>query len=88
MARARNPRPVIPPRDLAIDTTALLQTLGMAQAHVVGHSTGGRNGLFFAQLFPARTLSLTIIDQTLTPAPEGWKDAQKDFAEYPTALPG
>jgi len=82
--KSEKPETGYSPEDLAIDTTALLQTLGMAQAHVVGHSTGGRNGLVFAQLFPARTLSLTIIDQTLTPAPERWKDAQKDFAEYPT----
>jgi pimeloyl-ACP methyl ester carboxylesterase len=72
------------PGDLADDLTAILQSMNIPKAHVVGHSTGGRNALFFAVMHPGQTLSLTIIDQTLTADQVRWKEAEQEFEEYPT----
>ncbi len=72
------------PEDLAKDLGAILETLAIPQVHVVGHSTGGRNGLVFAGLFAERTLSLTIVDQTLTEDHARWVEAKKEYEEYPT----
>jgi len=82
--KSDKPKTGYSPEDLAKDLAAILQAMGIPQVHVVGHSTGGRNALLFAHLFPALTLSLTIIDQTLTAAPERWKEAQKEFGEHPS----
>jgi pimeloyl-ACP methyl ester carboxylesterase len=48
--------------DMAADLLALLDHLGITQAHVVGHSFGGVVALHFAALHPARIASLTISD--------------------------
>lgn len=72
------------PEDHARDVESWAATLGHAQLHVVGHSTGGRNALVFAALFPERALSLTIIDQTLTKDEESWKKYLQRYTEYPT----
>ncbi len=72
------------PEDHAQDIEAWAQALGHRKLHVVGHSTGGRNGLFFAVLHPERVLSLTIIDQTLTADPDSWLEHAKNYATYPT----
>jgi 2-(acetamidomethylene)succinate hydrolase len=72
------------PEDHARDLAAILNKMGISQAHIVGHSTGGRNALVFAGLYPGVALSLTIIDQTLLPAPDRWKEHESEFARYPT----
>lgn len=72
------------PEDHAKDIAACSLALGHARFHLVGHSTGGRNGLFFATMFPERALSLTIIDQTLTADPDSWLAHAKNYADYPT----
>jgi pimeloyl-ACP methyl ester carboxylesterase len=71
------------PEDLARDLEACADEFSHTDIHVVGHSTGGRNALFFATMFVDRTASLTIIDQTLTADPEIWKKTQDDYVQYP-----
>jgi len=72
------------PEDLARDIEACADELEHEVIHVVGHSTGGRNALFFATMFVKRTASLTIIDQTLDADTESWKKLQENYNEYPT----
>jgi pimeloyl-ACP methyl ester carboxylesterase len=72
------------PEDHAEDIAACSVALGHARFHVVGHSTGGRNGLLFAVMYPERVLSLTIIDQTLTADPDSWKKHLENYKLYPT----
>ena len=45
---------------MACDTVALLDALGIGAAHVVGHSMGGRIGLQMALDFPGRVKSLVM----------------------------
>src|ERR1700677_2771091 len=71
------------PEDLARDLEACTDGLDHPEVHVVGHSTGGRNALFFATMFVDKTASLTIIDQTLTADPEIWKKTQDEHSQYP-----
>jgi proline iminopeptidase len=47
--------------DMADDARALLDALGIAQAHVIGVSMGGMIAQLFAARFPGRTLSLASI---------------------------
>src|SRR5262245_23168184 len=42
------------------DVVALLEHLGVVQAHVIGHSMGGRIGLSTALNFPGKVKSLII----------------------------
>jgi len=72
------------PEDLARDLEACATEFSHRDIHVVGHSTGGRNALFFATMFVDKTSSLTIIDQTLTADPERWKKTQENYSQYPT----
>src|SRR5258705_12976890 len=45
---------------MAADTIALMDRLGIARAHYVGHSTGGAMGQTIAQDHPDRLLSLVL----------------------------
>jgi pimeloyl-ACP methyl ester carboxylesterase len=47
--------------DLAFDLLALLDTLGIQQAALAGHSMGGYVALAFARLYPQRTLGLGLV---------------------------
>ena len=71
------------PGDHGKDVGAWVEVLGHEKLHVAGHSTGGRNALTFAGLFPEKTLSLTIVDQTLIADPGSWKKYHKRYSEYP-----
>lgn len=75
------------PEGHARDLDACARALGHLQVHLVGHSTGGRNALVFAALFPEKTLTLTIVDQTLTADPDSWKKYLQRYTEYPTPFP-
>src|SRR5262245_10831271 len=52
-------------RDLAGDLEALMDALGIASVHLVGHSFGGAVSLHFAALHPGRVRSLTLVDSRL-----------------------
>jgi 3-oxoadipate enol-lactonase len=47
--------------DLVEDLEALRQELGIAQAHVMGHSLGGMIGPAYARRYPERVLSLGLL---------------------------
>ena len=51
-------------RDMAADTVGLMDTLGIAKAHIVGASMGGMIAQEIAMLYPQRVLSLTSIMST------------------------
>jgi pimeloyl-ACP methyl ester carboxylesterase len=72
------------PEDHAADVEACAGSLGHFQIQVVGHSTGGRNAMVFAALFPEKVQTLTIVDQTLTADLESWKKYLTRYTEYPT----
>lgn len=64
IGRALLRRPVVAPytlEDMAADTVGMLDTLGIAQVHVVGASMGGMIGQLIAASYPGRVLSLTSI---------------------------
>jgi pimeloyl-ACP methyl ester carboxylesterase len=75
------------PEDLARDLEVCSTVMNHHKVHLVGHSTGGRNALFFATMFPQKTQTLTIIDQTLTADPQSWERQKETYAEYPTPFP-
>ncbi len=50
------------PRDMAADTLALMDTLRLERAHVIGHSLGGAVAQELALAAPARVHSLTLVD--------------------------
>ncbi|MCS0494091.1 alpha/beta hydrolase [Ancylobacter sp. MQZ15Z-1] len=47
---------------MVADLSALMSHLGLAQAHIVGHSFGGRVALAFAGLHPDKVRSLVVAD--------------------------
>src|SRR5688572_5921666 len=47
---------------MAADLEALMDQLGIEQAHLVGHSYGGAVALHLAAFLPARARSLSLID--------------------------
>lgn len=50
------------PRDMAADTLAVMDALGLEDAHVVGHSLGGAVAQELALAVPARVRSLVLVD--------------------------
>jgi pimeloyl-ACP methyl ester carboxylesterase len=58
--RSSSPEGVYTIEQMACDTVALLDVLGLPAAHVVGHSMGGRIGLQMALDFPGRVKSLVM----------------------------
>ncbi len=59
--------------DLAADAFALLDTLGIAKAHVAGVSIGGRIAMEMCATDPSRVLSLFLLDTAMAfPPPENW----------------
>ena len=69
-SRGALPRPYSA-RHLAADIGMLLDGLGIASAHVVGHAAGGIAGLEFARTAPDRIASLTVAN--------GWASADPHF---------
>jgi pimeloyl-ACP methyl ester carboxylesterase len=49
-------------QQLALNTRALLQSLGVKSAHVLGHSMGGMLATRYALMFPGETASLTLVN--------------------------
>lgn len=48
--------------DFVHDLQNLLETLGLREVHLVGHSMGGRNAIVYAALHPQRVKKLVVID--------------------------
>ncbi len=60
--------------DLADDLAGLLETLDIAEAHVVGLSLGGMTAQAFAALHPERTASLVLMATSAhLPPPDFWR---------------
>ena len=78
-------RPAYTLADMAADGVALLDHLGIAQAHIVGASMGGMISQHIAARYPDRTLSLTsIMSTTGNPRlPRANKDAMAVLANRP-----
>lgn len=49
-------------QQLAHNTNALLQSLGIQHATIVGHSTGGMLGIRYALIYPQQTEQLVLVD--------------------------
>jgi pimeloyl-ACP methyl ester carboxylesterase len=49
-------------QQLARNTHALLESLGIAQATIIGHSTGGMLGVRYALMYPQQTRQLVLVD--------------------------
>jgi pimeloyl-ACP methyl ester carboxylesterase len=58
--RSSAPEGVYTIEQMACDVAALLDHLGLDQAHVLGHSMGGRIGIALALVFPGRVRSLIL----------------------------
>ncbi len=52
------------------DLLAVLEHLGLATAHLIGCSQGGKIAVSFALAFPERVLSLTLIGAAISGAPQ------------------
>jgi pimeloyl-ACP methyl ester carboxylesterase len=61
----RSSKPIMPYTlsDMAANTRALLETLGIAKAAIVGHSMGGMVAARFALLYPGATERLVLYNQ-------------------------
>lgn len=87
------------PMNMAEDLKGVMDTSGIDQAHLVGHSFGGAVVLEFAARYPERVLSLTMADATvysLQPLDQGkdwnhwnsWRDTLMSLGiEVPKKLP-
>ncbi|MCC1494580.1 alpha/beta fold hydrolase [Cognatishimia sp. F0-27] len=65
-------------RVMARDQIALLDALGVAKAHVIGHDRGGRVAHRMALDHPARVTSLTLLD--IAPTATMYARTDKEFA--------
>lgn len=65
-------------QQLAHNTHALLASLGLTRAHLLGHSMGGMLAIRYALLFPAETASLILVN------PIGLEDWQALGVPYTT----
>lgn len=51
---------------VAADLRALMDSLGIARAHMVGHSMGGRYAIDFALTYPNRVQTLAVFDPSIS----------------------
>lgn len=65
-------------QQLAYNTRALLDSIGIEHSVVIGHSTGGMIATHYALLFPDRTDRLVLVD------PIGLEDVAAKGVPYPT----
>ena len=65
-------------RQMAADILALMDALGLAQAHILGHDRGGRVAYRFALDHPGRLLNLGIIE--IVPTGDFWAHWNADLA--------
>lgn len=74
-------QPVYTMEQLADDTAALLDRLGLSQAFVIGHSLGGYAALAFAERHPDRLLGFGLVHSTSLPDTDAGKEARLKAAE-------
>ncbi|AHF93437.1 alpha/beta hydrolase [Opitutaceae bacterium TAV5] len=65
-------------QQLAANTRALLESIGVTRAHILGHSMGGMLATRYALMFPHDTLSLTLVN------PIGLEDWKAKGVPYAT----
>ncbi len=82
--KSHKPKTGYTPTDYARDLKLLLDQLGWAKVHIVGHSMGGRVALRFCSLFPERAVSLTMEDSGTDSRPERVSWIQELLASIPT----
>jgi esterase len=56
--------------DMADDLLAVLDTLGLAQVHLLGHSLGGKVAMQFATQYPGRVNKLIVVDMAMRTYPD------------------
>jgi len=56
--------------DMADDLLAVLDTLGLAQVHLLGHSLGGKVAMQFATQYPAKVSKLIVVDMAMRAYPD------------------
>lgn len=66
---------------LADDTAALLDRLGLSQAYVIGHSLGGYATLAFAERHPGRLLGFGLVHSTSLPDTDAGKEGRIKAAD-------
>ena len=67
---------------MAADVAAFLDAQGLAQAHLVGHSMGGKVAMQFAADFPDRLSRLVVVDM----APRGYPPALDEIFDAVASL--
>lgn len=85
----KSPKPATgyEPSDYAADIAALLEKLNWHRAHIVGHSMGGRNALFFAHDFPKLCHSLVLEDSGMEARPDRLEWVKSLLASIPAPFP-
>mgnify|MGYP001201191663 CR=1 FL=1 len=79
-----SPAPELPAytmEQLADDTAALLDRLGLARAYVIGHSLGGYAALAFAERYPDRLLGFGLVHSTSLPDTEAGREGRLKAVE-------
>lgn len=56
--------------DMADDLLAVLDTLGLSQVHLLGHSLGGKVAMQFATQYPDRVSKLIVVDMAMRAYPD------------------
>jgi pimeloyl-ACP methyl ester carboxylesterase len=64
---------------MAFDLRRLMDFLGDEHAHIIGHSMGGKTAMVFADVFPERLSSLTVVDIAPKAYPPGHVDYFRAF---------
>jgi pimeloyl-ACP methyl ester carboxylesterase len=72
--RTSKPAGVYSLDQMACDVAALMDHLGIASAHIIGHSMGGRIGLALTLAFPGRVKSLILAASGSGPASRSGED--------------
>lgn len=66
------------PDILVDDIAALLDHLGEARAHLIGHSLGGAIAMRFALAHPGRTARLVVVNSNSGAAPPSWEAEMRE----------
>jgi pimeloyl-ACP methyl ester carboxylesterase len=71
------------PHEFVADALAVLDTLAIERALIVGHSMGGTHAIRLAAAHPGRVERLVVVDAGPEPMPEGSERAQRLSLERP-----